>query len=181
VRKIIFIVCIFLVILYIDSPKNKLGYSYANVLPSDEINYIKNYKSYAIFEMVRYKIPASIILAQALIESSAGTSELAKKANNHFAIKCKKNWKGEKYYYDDDYEQECFRSYLTIDDSYTDHSLFLKNSSRYKFLFKLDIKDYKGWCVGLQNAGYATDKNYSNKLIAKIEQYKLYLLDFHPE
>jgi flagellum-specific peptidoglycan hydrolase FlgJ len=179
VKKIIFIICIFFIItIWINSTTKKITASCVNVSVSDELAYIKNYKSYAVFEMVRFRIPASIILAQALLESSAGKSELAQNANNHFAIKCKKTWKGEKYYYDDDYEKECFRSYLTIEDSYADHSLFLTSNERYKSLFSLNITDYKGWSVGLQKAGYATDKNYSDKLIAKIEAYKLYLLDF---
>ena len=140
-------------------------------------NYITNYKQLAIDEMNRYSIPASITLAQGILESGGGQSKLAKDAFNHFGIKCHKNWKGDKVYHDDDDENECFRKYDSASDSYLDHSLFLKNKPRYSELFSLKITDYKGWAKGLKKAGYATDPNYANNLIRVIEKYYLYEYD----
>ncbi len=131
----------------------------------------------AIWEMKKYNIPASIKLAQGIIESGRGTSTLARKANNHFGIKCHKGWKGQKFYYDDDAPNECFRKYKSVEDSFRDHSKFLSTRGRYSKLFKLKITDYKGWARGLQSAGYATNKRYSIMLINTIEKYKLYRYD----
>lgn len=142
-----------------------------------EAEYIAKHKSIAIVEMKIFKIPASIILAQALIESSAGMSDLAVNANNHFGIKCKEDWWGETYAYSDDKINECFRKYPSERDSYRDHSAFISGRKRYDFLFKLKITDYKGWAEGLKKAGYATDENYAKKLIAKIELHGLSILD----
>lgn len=139
--------------------------------------YIEKYKKIAILEMKIFRIPASIILAQALVESASGTSELAIKANNHFGIKCKEEWFGDYYLYTDDYKDECFRKYETVYDSYRDHSVFLIQRKRYAFLFKLCICDYVKWAKGLSKAGYATDENYADKLIAKIELHNLFELD----
>lgn len=139
----------------------------------DVINYINTYKDLAIHEMQRSGIPASIILAQGIHETMAGKSDLVLKSNNHFGIKCKDNWLGDKVYHDDDATQECFRSYSSPADSYADHSDFLKNSPRYAFLFKLDPEDYKGWAFGLKKAGYATNNAYSQILIKLIEDYNL--------
>ena len=139
--------------------------------------YIAKYSSLAISEMERTGVPASITLAQGLLESGAGRSTLATKANNHFGIKCHKGWKGEKTYHDDDAPQECFRSYSKAEDSFQDHSDFLRYYDRYKFLFDLEITDYKGWCYGLKQAGYATDPNYAPKLIKLIEDYDLTRFD----
>jgi len=139
--------------------------------------YINKYQKLAIEEMHKYKIPASIILAQGLLESGNGNSELARKANNHFGIKCKTEWTGGKYYYDDDAENECFRKYATAWDSYRDHSVFLVTREYYRSLFLLDIKDYKGWAYGLKKAGYATEPRYAEMLIKIIEENKLYTLD----
>jgi len=136
-------------------------------------DYIKKYSALAISEMERTGVPASITLAQGLLESGAGRSTLATKANNHFGIKCHKSWRGEKVYHDDDAPQECFRSYPKAEDSFKDHSDFLRYYDRYKFLFDLDITDYKGWCYGLKKAGYATDPAYATKLIDLIEKYDL--------
>ncbi len=139
--------------------------------------YIKEYASLAVEQMNEHKIPASITLAQGLLESGAGMSTLAKKSNNHFGIKCHRDWRGKKTYHDDDARGECFRVYSDVKDSYEDHSLFLKNGSRYAFLFKLKITDYKGWAKGLKKAGYATDPSYANRLITIIEDYELYKYD----
>ena len=139
--------------------------------------YINKYKSLAIKEMKRTGIPASITMAQALLESGAGNSTLAKKSNNHFGIKCHSKWKGKKVYYDDDRRHECFRKYKAVYDSYIDHSNFLTGKSRYANLFTYKTTDYKSWAHGLKKAGYATDPRYAHRLIKIIEDYKLYQLD----
>ncbi len=139
--------------------------------------YIEEYKELAISHMFEYGIPASITLAQGILESGSGKSDLAVKSNNHFGIKCHSDWKGKKSYYDDDEKNECFRKYDSAIDSYLDHSLFLKNKSRYSSLFSLKISDYKGWAKGLKKAGYATDPNYAANLIRLIEKYYLYDYD----
>lgn len=141
------------------------------------IDYINKYKDIAIEHQKRYRIPASITLAQGLIESAAGTSELARKSNNHFGIKCHNAWEGKRVYHDDDEKGECFRKYRNPKDSYEDHALFLTKSPRYEKLFKLDITDYKGWAHGLKRCGYATDKAYASKLIQMIELYGLHRYD----
>ena len=137
------------------------------------LDYIDKYKNVAMREMQEYKIPASITLAQGLLESGNGNSELAKKSNNHFGIKCHKDWKGKRTYHDDDAKEECFRVYKTPEDSYRDHSIFLSQGQRYAFLFDLKITDYKGWAKGLKKAGYATLPVYANVLIKLIEDYNL--------
>ena len=137
------------------------------------LDYIDKYKNVAMREMQEYKIPASITLAQGLLESGNGNSELAKKSNNHFGIKCHKDWKGKRTYHDDDAKGECFRVYKTPEDSYRDHSIFLSQGQRYAFLFDLKITDYKGWAKGLKKAGYATLPVYANVLIKLIEDYNL--------
>ena len=141
------------------------------------LNYIDDYNGVAVKQMVKYKIPASITLAQALLESGAGLSELAKSSNNHFGIKCHSDWKGERIYRRDDNPNDCFRKYDRVEDSYEDHSLFLTNHSRYSVLFSYNITDYEAWARGLQKCGYATDKAYANKLIKYIEDYQLYVYD----
>lgn len=141
------------------------------------LDYINKYKDIAIDHQKRYKIPASITLAQGLLESAAGTSELARKSNNHFGIKCHNSWEGKRVYHDDDEKGECFRKYRNPKESYEDHALFLTKSSRYEKLFKLDITDYKGWAHGLKRCGYATDKAYASKLIQTIELYGLHRYD----
>ena len=140
-------------------------------------DYINKYKDIAIEEMNIYKIPASITLSQGILESSNGESFIAKNANNHFGIKCHSSWKGEKIYYDDDIDDECFRKYDDYKDSYRDHSLFLANSERYSSLFKLPIKNYKSWAKGLKRAGYATNPKYAALLIDIIKRYNLNDLD----
>lgn len=136
-------------------------------------NYIARYGNLAVDQMKKYGIPASITLAQGLLESDAGRSTLAVKCNNHFGIKCHSDWTGRKMYHDDDARQECFRCYSDADDSFRDHSLFLVNGSRYQSLFKLSVTDYKGWAKGLKAAGYATSPTYADKLIEIIERYGL--------
>ena len=142
------------------------------------IEYIQKYQSLAIDEMNRSGIPASITMAQACLESANGNSELSKKSNNHFGIKCKSTWTGKKVYYDDDEENECFRKYKTVEDSYIDHTDFLANNPRYFELFQLPSDDYIGWAKGLKKAGYATANDYDKKLINIIEEFQLYRLDY---
>lgn len=139
--------------------------------------YINKYKDIAISEMKRSGIPASITLAQGILESNSGNSTLATKGNNHFGIKCHSSWKGKKIYHDDDEKGECFRKYKSAYDSYKDHTEFLMNGSRYDFLFELKPTDYKGWAKGLKKAGYATSPKYANALIKIIEQEQLYKYD----
>ena len=134
--------------------------------------YINQYKDLAIEQMLRYKIPASITLAQGLFESAAGRSELTRNSNNHFGIKCH-GWKGRKAYHDDDEDNECFRAYENAKQSYEDHSKFLANQPRYSRLFSLRSTDYKGWARGLKACGYATNPRYADKLIQIIELYGL--------
>jgi LysM repeat protein len=131
------------------------------------------YKDLAIREMKRMGVPAAITLAQGILETESGNSELLKKSNNHFGIKCKSSWTAESVTHDDDAKGECFRSYKTAEDSYRDHSNFLRNNQRYGFLFSLDVKDYKAWAHGLKKAGYATNPKYPQILIKHIEQYNL--------
>ena len=136
-------------------------------------NYIEDYTGIAKDEMKEYGIPASITLAQGILESGAGRGELSKKANNHFGIKCHKGWTGERVYHDDDRDQECFRKYKDPETSFRDHSLFLTGRSRYSGLFNLKEDDYEAWAKGLRKAGYATDPKYPQKLIGIIERYNL--------
>lgn len=138
--------------------------------------YIDQYKDLAISEMLKYNIPASITLAQGLLESGAGMSELTRKGNNHFGIKCH-DWLGATTYHDDDEKQECFRAYRDAYESYEDHSRFLARQPRYRRLFSLKRTDYKGWAHGLKSCGYATNPTYAQKLIGIIELYKLYRYD----
>lgn len=150
------------------------------VAQSHQEKYIQRYSEIAVSEMYRSGIPASITLAQGLLESGYGRSELALKSNNHFGIKCHNSWEGERVYHDDDAKGECFRKYDTPEDSYRDHSDFLRYRDRYKFLFDYKITDYKSWAYGLKKAGYATDPKYPVKLIDLIETYKLYQYDTKP-
>lgn len=144
---------------------------------ADIAKYIEQYKQAAIDEMVRSKVPASITLAQGILESGAGTSVLSRNSNNHFGIKCKEEWTGGKYYHDDDKPQECFRVYSNVRESFADHSDFLLTRSRYAPLFQLPITSYKYWAIGLKEAGYATNPKYASIVISYIEDYKLFELD----
>lgn len=139
--------------------------------------YTNMYKDDAVEKMALFGIPASITLAQGMLESGYGGSELSIKANNHFGIKCGKHWNGAKSYHDDDAQNECFRKYRTVGESYRDHSKFLTGNKRYASLFKLDILDYKGWAHGLKAAGYATNPKYANLLINLIERNSLHHYD----
>jgi len=137
------------------------------------IDYIEKYQKVAVEQMHRYRIPASITLAQGLLESGAGRSTLTRKSNNHFGIKCGSDWRGRKTYHDDDARGECFRVYKDARASYEDHSRFLAGKKRYAALFNLKTTDYKGWARGLKKAGYATNPAYANQLIQLIELYEL--------
>jgi len=139
--------------------------------------YIQTYRDLAIHEMQRAGVPASITLAQACLESGNGNSELSRKSNNHFGIKCKSSWNGKRAYHHDDMRNECFRHYESVEESFIDHSDFLSSNPRYGDLFQLDITDYKGWARGLKKAGYATASNYAESLIKIIEDYQLYVYD----
>ncbi len=141
--------------------------------------YIERFAPVAVQEMERYGIPASIKLAQGILESACGKSDLAQRSNNHFGIKCKSHWKGQTVRHTDDAPNECFRKYDSVWESYRDHSDFLKNHRLHLYdnLFLLDVHDYVGWAYGLKKAGYATASNYPQKLVALIEQYELYRFD----
>lgn len=147
---------------------------FSNTPPQD---YIEKYKSIAISEMHRSGIPASITLAQGILESGSGLSTLATEGRNHFGIKCHKNWKGRKIYMKDDNPNDCFRVYKTVEESFRDHSDFLRYNDRYRDLFELELTDYKGWAKGLKKAGYATSPTYAEKLTGLIEKYELYVYD----
>lgn len=140
-------------------------------------DYVLQYKDIAMGNMQKYGIPASIILAQGILESGAGRGDLAISANNHFGIKCHKDWLGESVRHDDDSSQECFRKYKEASESYRDHALFLVGKNRYAVLFTYEKDDYKAWSKGLRACGYATDPNYPDKLISYIERYNLHQYD----
>lgn len=146
-------------------------------VPSYAVDYLNRYSALAVSEMRRTGIPASITLAQGMLESDYGRSTLAKKGNNHFGIKCHNDWDGARIYHDDNRRGECFRAYPSAEASYRDHSDFLVNGSRYRDLFRLNSTDYKGWAHGLKKAGYATDPKYPALLIRKIEDYGLHVYD----
>ena len=143
-------------------------------------SYIAQWAPTAVREMYRSGVPASITLAQGILESRYGLSTLAADGNNHFGIKCHKDWTGKKQYHDDDAKGECFRVYDSAEESFRDHSDFLRYRDRYKFLFDFETTDYKSWAYGLKKAGYATDPGYPGKLIKYIEDYKLYEYDTMP-
>ena len=161
-----------ILILFLCSPVNVSGQN----KNKNYVSYIDKYRDLAIDHLNRYKIPASITLAQGLLESGAGMSDLAKNANNHFGIKCG-NWTGKRVYKDDDAKNECFRKYKNAEESYEDHARFLTERSHYSKLFLLKTTDYKAWAKGLLDCGYATDKQYAKKLINLIELYELHLFD----
>ena len=145
----------------------------AQYTETDIYQYIDTYKDIAIQKMAEYKIPASITLAQGIFESACGTSRLATEGNNHFGIKCHKEWQGETIKHDDDELQECFRKYKKVADSYNDHSQFLISRPRYSKLFTLSVMDYKSWAQELKAAGYATNPQYADRLISLIERFNL--------
>ncbi len=141
--------------------------------------YVSTYKDAAIAEMKRSGVPASVTLAQGILETECGNSELVKKSNNHFGIKCKSTWTGESVRHTDDAPNECFRKYASAADSYKDHSDYLKTSPRYAALFELPLNDYKGWAYGLKRAGYATNPKYPQIVISNIEKYNLQQYDMN--
>lgn len=151
--------------------------TFAQYTEQDIRNYIEQYQELAIRKMYEYQIPASITMAQGVFESACGTSRLAREGNNHFGIKCHKEWVGDTIKVDDDALQECFRRYEKVEDSYNDHSLFLTSRPRYANLFTLDVMDYKAWARGLKEAGYATNPQYADRLISLIERFNLARLD----
>lgn len=148
------------------------GKTNANIELSKQ-EYRLKFEQIALSHQSQFNIPASITLAQGILESNSGNSVLAKKANNHFGIKCHSNWTGEKIYMDDDAANECFRSYSSAEESYKDHSEFLKNGKRYQFLFSYSVDDYRNWAYGLKKAGYATNPEYAELLIKIIEELNL--------
>ena len=169
---------LFFTLIFLSSCSSFRALPESNLSVDDQIKlYIKKYAPAATKNMRFYKIPASITLAQGILESGHGQSTLAKKANNHFGIKCHKGWKGKSISHDDDAKDECFRSYKNPLRSYKDHSLFLVERDRYSSLFKLNRKDYESWALGLKAAGYATDPKYAEKLISLIERFKLNRFD----
>ncbi len=155
-----------------ETPINVPSSSYENITEA----YIASFSAIAMEEMRKYKIPASITLAQGILESGSAKGRLAVEANNHFGIKCHE-WNGDKIYHDDDASQECFRKYEHAEQSYEDHSKFLTGRSRYAGLFQLEEDDYRAWAKGLRAAGYATDRKYPEKLIGLIERFQLYKYD----
>lgn len=167
-KKVLIIVFLLLSTIFISN---------AQSVPALTKSYAEKYKDFAVEKMKKYGIPASITLAQGMLESNYGRSSLAVKANNHFGIKCHKDWKGATIFADDDLKNECFRKYPSVKDSYDDHSLFLKTKNRYAFLFDLQSNDYKGWAYGLKKAGYATNSQYAIVLIKMIEDYNLNAYD----
>ena len=157
-----------------SAPENKSPLiTYENLTEA----YIANFNVIAMEEMRKYKIPASITLAQGILESGSARGSLALQANNHFGIKCHDDWTGDKVYHDDDRSHECFRKYSRAEESYEDHSEFLTGRRRYGDLFKLDADDYRAWAKGLRASGYATDRKYPEKLIGLIERFQLYKYD----
>ena len=161
-RKLFFLLnYFFLALLFCQTSYGQIESS-TNTIRQD---YIEKYTSLTVKEMKKSGIPASIIMAQALLESDNGESELALTANNHFGIKCHQTWTGNRFYYDDDQLDDCFRAYRNVFESYRDHSLFLMNRARYHFLFDLDPNDYRAWAKGLKMAGYATNPRYADMLI----------------
>ncbi len=171
IRFVVRLKLLFLLVWFVSSP------ICGQVRVASYQKYIEQYCELAVRHQQKYKIPASITLAQGIFESGAGQSELARKSNNHFGIKCHSDWTGARAYHDDDYKGECFRKYSRVEDSFEDHASFLTERPRYAPLFRLDITDYRGWARGLQQCGYATSQAYANRLIKVIEDYELYRYD----
>jgi len=167
----------FLIILFLTVFTGASFYAQPAERRTTRNEYIEKYKDDAITEMIRSGVPASITLAQGILESGDGNSPLARYGNNHFGVKCHSDWKGKTMRIDDDKKDECFRKYESVKGSFRDHSNFLTDRSRYAFLFDLKITDYKGWAKGLKKAGYATNPKYANILIKLIEQHELYQYD----
>jgi len=167
----------FLILLLISASCSTSRKAVKPVTTASSEEYIRQYKDLAVQEMKRVGIPASITLAQGMLESGYGNSTLAVEGKNHFGIKCHSTWNGKKIYHDDDRRQECFRKYRSVYESFKDHSEFLTSSQRYDFLFQYDRTNYKKWARGLKRAGYATSPTYATRLIELIERYQLYRFD----
>ena len=176
-RSYVVILIIFLAAVLASCRANRPAVSPSARVTADAQSYIAKYKDLAISEMKRTGVPASITLAQGMIESDYGRSSLATKGNNHFGIKCHNGWTGPVVYHHDDKRDDCFRKYSRVEDSFYDHSDFLRSGSRYSFLFDLPVTDYKAWAKGLKQAGYATKPDYPYMLIRKIEENSLYYFD----
>jgi hypothetical protein len=173
----IYILTFFLTFFCLTVIPNNNAFTQNNGYEEAVKKYIQTYREIAVREMMEYHIPASIILAQGIYESDAGRSPLSTEANNHFGIKCHKDWTGKTYTQDDEKKNECFRKYNNPEESFRDHSLYLTRQDRYKPLFNLEITDYKGWANGLKSSGYATNPQYATHLIKTIEDYRLYQFD----
>jgi LysM repeat protein len=176
IQKPVLIIFPIILLLLASCRASRVPVSTGKVYHSAE-SYIDDFKDLAISEMHRTGVPASITLAQGIIESDMGKSSLATEANNHFGIKCHDDWSGPVVRHSDDRRNECFRKYRRAEESYKDHSDFLRSEPRYKSLFSLDVSDYKAWARGLKRAGYATNPEYANMLIRKIEEYNLFIYD----
>ncbi|WP_185860910.1 glycoside hydrolase family 73 protein [Blattabacterium cuenoti] len=177
-NKFFYFILFFLMSLFSFS-QDRNGINGKDIEIENVIKYVKTYAVFAIEEMEKFGIPASIKLGQGILESSSGTSYLSKATNNHFGIKCGKNWMGDVYFYDDDNPKECFRKYNSVQESFHDHSKFLQQP-RYSKLFQLKKDDYQAWAVELKKAGYATSLNYANLLIDQINKYYLWKFDKTP-
>lgn len=179
-RKLTPVVCLILLLLAgscSTTKRSARGRTPSAPAPDHAMEYLNKYGALAINEMKRSGVPASITLAQGMVESDYGRSRLATKANNHFGIKCHSDWKGNRIYHDDNKRGECFRAYRSVEESFRDHSDFLVKGTRYRDLFALRPDDYKGWSHGLRKAGYATEPRYPEMLIRKIEEYRLWVYD----
>lgn len=177
-KKLYLVLCLLssAVIFYSCGSSRKTASAYPPAGTVENV-YVNKYKDLAVSEMYRTGVPASITLAQGIIESDYGRSTLAREANNHFGVKCHGDWTGPTIRHNDDRRNECFRKYRHVEESFRDHSDFLKNGRRYAFLFDLQVTDYKGWARGLKKAGYATNPDYANMLIRKIEEFHLDIYD----
>lgn len=176
-RSNILLSIVFIALAFASCRVNRPAVQPAIRIEADAQSYLAKYKDLAVSEMRRTGVPASITLAQGMIESDYGRSSLAAKGNNHFGIKCHNGWKGPVMYHHDDRRNDCFRKYASAEDSFYDHSDFLRTGSRYRSLFDLPAGDYKGWARGLKQAGYATNPDYANMLIRKIEENNLHYYD----
>jgi hypothetical protein len=176
-HKRIYFLIIVIVPLFLSSCRSSKPVVIYSTGESNAHAYIEKYRDLAISEMKRTRVPASITLAQGMIESDFGRSRLAREANNHFGIKCHSDWTGSTIHHNDDRRNECFRKYNRPEESFYDHSDFLKSGSRYSFLFDFPVTDYKAWARGLKKAGYATNPDYADMLIRKIEEHNLNSFD----
>ena len=175
-RQLTFLLQLLIIVAFTSCRINRPAVTPSGPAPGTQA-YIEMYKDLAVREMMRTGVPASITLAQGIVESNYGQSTLARQANNHFGIKCHSDWTGKTFRHHDNRRNECFRKYSHAEESFIDHSDFLRSGSRYSFLFSLPATDYKGWARGLKKAGYATNPDYADMLIRKIEEYNLQYYD----